>query len=107
MGRNSVEDDNMVALNFSLICLTKETREFRIIIGMLMLNSVSRTSNDLTLAGIMWPREFKLKSWPTVLKPAWWRLRARLFRKESEEISSVLGDSSYPIIGISDQYLSY
>ena len=71
MGRNSVEDDDMVALNFSLICLTKVTREFRIIIGMLMLNSASRSSNDLTLAGSMWPREFKLKSWPTVLKPAW------------------------------------
>ena len=69
-GSKSVVDDEMVLLNFNLICRISVAREFRRVMGMVMLNSASRSSNVLVLATNMWPRGFVWKSWPTVLRPA-------------------------------------
>ena len=70
----SADEVVMVDLNFSLICCISVEIEFLRIMGMVTLNSASRTSNVLMLDASTCPQGFVWKSWPTSRKPARWRL---------------------------------
>ena len=63
------DEEAIVDLKESFTCLIRVEREFLMTVGMGILNSASRDSNDFVLVEMRWPIGLIWKSCPTTRRP--------------------------------------